>query len=70
MSTAQIQGKLSMKITQKELDSMLRRTVYQQSGVAKGYTPGTFIKVEGKWAVKQLGVGDEFTPQDFIARII
>jgi len=72
LSTAQLQKRLSHKVSQSELESMLHRTVYEQSGVAKGYTPGSFIKVDGKWSVKQLGIDKSkpFSTQDFVARII
>ena len=72
LTTAQLQRRLSHKVTQAELEKMLRRTVHEQEGVAKGYTPGTFIQVDDKWTIKQLGMGKDtkFTTKDFIARII
>ncbi len=72
LTTAQLQKRLSHKVTQSELESMLHRTVYEQAGVAKGYTPGSFIKVDGKWSVKQLGIDKDtkFSPTGFISAII
>ena len=72
LTTAQLQKRLSHKVSQSELGSMLKRTVYKQSGVAKGCTPGSFVQVDGKWSVKQLGIDKSkpFSTQDFVARII
>ena len=72
LTTAQLQKRLSHKVSQSELESMLHRTVYEQAGVAKGYTPGSFIQVDGKWSVKQLGISTdkEFSVKDFVGRII
>ena len=72
LTTAQLQKRLSHKVTQSELESMLHRTVYEQAGVAKGYTPGSFIKVDGKWSVKQLSIDKDtkFSPTGFISAII
>ena len=72
LTTAQLQKRHSHKVSQSELESMLHRTVYEQAGVAKGYTPGSFVQVDGKWSVKQLGIDKSkpFTVKEFVARII
>jgi len=72
LTTAQLQKRLTHKVSQSELESMLHRTVYEQAGVAKGYTPGSFIQVDGRWSIKQLGISKDkpLTTKEFIARII
>lgn len=72
LTIAQLQRRLTHKVSRAELEQMLRRTVHEQEGVAKGYQPGTFTQVDGKWTVKQLGLSKDskFTTKDLIARII
>ncbi len=71
LTTAQLQKRLTHKVSQSELESMLHRTVYEQAGISKGYVPGSFTQVGGKWSVKQLGM-DKGTDvvQSFITKII
>jgi len=73
LSTVQLQRQLTTKVSQADLDSMLRRTVYGQDGIAKGYTPGTFVQVDNRWSVRPLGTNphkNTFKPESIIAAII
>ena len=69
LSAAEIGEELRPEMSAAEVNALLSKIVTQYGGIGKGYQTGSFVKVDSKWSVKQMGFGKDVSPTDIAARI-
>jgi len=73
MSATEIGRELRPEMSATEVNRLLNKIITEYSGIGRGYTPGTFVKVGNRWTIKQFGITPSKTtikPELFITAII